>query len=182
MWYFLGRATLTTSNGNLTSLAILDNLSDFAAALPRHGSLLAVDASKRRLGLAGTDPTRALVTALRTIERRGAAADLARIEAVMREREAVGLVLGYPLNMDGSIGPMARAARALATALGTQLGVPVFLQDERLTTFAVKEAMTDGRLPRSKKGQAIDHYAAAVILEDCLRQLDAAPERPMSAS
>ena len=152
-------------------MAILDNLSDFAAALPRSGSLLAVDASRRRLGFAGTDPARSLVTALRTVQRRDAAADLGAVKGLVRERDVAGLVMGYPINMDGSAGPMARGARAFAAMLTRALLLPTFLQDERLTTFAVEEAIAEGRLPRPRKGQPVDHYAAAVILEDCLRGL-----------
>ena len=163
-------------------MAILDNLSDFAAALPQRGSLLGLDASKRRLGLAGTDPARTLVTALRTLERRDAVADLARLRSIAAEREVVGVVMGYPINMDGSIGPMARATKALANAVGKNLMLPIFLQDERLTTFAVEEAIADGRLPRPRKGQPIDHHAAAVILEDCLRDLASLVARSTPAS
>jgi putative Holliday junction resolvase len=135
--------------------------------------------SRRRLGLAGTDPDRRLVTALRTMPRRRLADDLAALGTVVRERAAVGLVLGLPLNMDGSAGPMAQAARSFARELDRALGLPVLLQDERLTTFAVDDAIAAGRLPRPRKGEATDHYAAAVILEDALRSL---PQQPPLAS
>ena len=68
----------------------------------------------------------------------------------------------------------AEQARREAKALARGLGLPVLLQDERLTTFAVEDAIEEGRLPRPKKGQPIDHYAAAVILEDMLRAKAAA--------
>jgi putative Holliday junction resolvase len=94
---------------------------------------------------------------------------VARLAAVIREREVAGLVVGLPLNMDGSEGPMAQAARALARNLEKAFGLPVHLQDERLTTFAVKDAIEEGRLPRPKRrDEPLDHYAAAVILEDVL--------------
>lgn len=141
------------------------------AAWPERGALLALDVSKRRIGLAGTDPDRLLVTPLLTFERASREKDLARIGAQVKERRVVGLVVGLPLNMDGSEGPMAKAARAEAAWLGRALALPVRLQDERLTTFAVEAAIEEGRLPRPKKGQSLDHYAAAVILEDALRAL-----------
>ena len=71
----------------------------------------------------------------------------------MRERQAVGLVVGLPLNMDDSEGPMAKAARAEARRWPRRLGLPVLLQDERLSTFAVEDAIAEGRLPRPRKGQ-----------------------------
>ena len=73
--------------------------------------------------------------------------------------------------MDGSEGLMAKAMRAEAARLANALGFMTLLQDERLSTFAVEDAIAEGRLPRPRKGQAIDHYAAMVILEDALRLL-----------
>ena len=73
--------------------------------------------------------------------------------------------------MDGSEGLMAKAMRAEAARLADVLCLPALLQDERLSTFAVEDAIAEGRLPRPRKGQAIDHYAAMVILEDALRLL-----------
>ncbi len=152
----------------------------FARALPAYGSLLALDVSKRRLGLAGTDLERRLVTPLATLSRGRWEADMERLKLVMRRREAVGFVVGWPLNMDGSEGVQAERARAFATGLGEAFGLPLLLQDERLTTFAVKEAIREGRLPRPKRRSApLDHYAAAVILEDALRAMADCPDRQM---
>jgi putative Holliday junction resolvase len=155
----------------LHALTLCDNAVDFHACLPARGSLLALDVSKRRIGIAGTDIERRLATALTTIERRGANVDLDRLATMVRERRAVGLVIGLPINMDGSEGPMARAMRAEAARLANQLGLPALLQDERLSTFAVEDAIAEGRLPRPRKGQHLDHYAAMVILDDTLRAL-----------
>jgi putative holliday junction resolvase len=152
-------------------LSLCDNAADFRALLPAKGSLLALDVSKRRIGIAGTDQERRLATPVATVERRGAAADLARLAATARERGAVGLVIGLPINMDGSEGPMAKAMRTEAAALAGRLGLPALLQDERLSTFAVEDAIAEGRLPRPRKGQPVDHYAAMIILEDALRAL-----------
>jgi putative Holliday junction resolvase len=165
-------------------LPVLDNLDAFRAALPRVGSLLALDLSKRRIGLAGTDVGRMLVTPLRTLERAGWARDLARLRAAIREREVVGLVLGWPLNMDGSIGPACQAVLATARRLDEALALPILLQDERLTTSAVEFAIEEGRWPRPRRREPIDHLAAAVILEDALRGLRriAADDAPPGAA
>jgi putative Holliday junction resolvase len=155
----------------LHALTLCDNAKDFAVLLPPTGSLLGLDISKRRIGVAGTDHERRLATALTTIPRQGAARDGERLAQLARARQAVGLVVGLPINMDGSDGPMAKAARADAAALARRLGLPVLLQDERLSTFTVKDEIAEGRLPRPRKGQPIDHFAAMVILEDALRAL-----------
>jgi putative holliday junction resolvase len=152
-------------------LSALQDARAFAELLPPRGSLLAIDASKRRLGLAGTDPERRLVTPLATWNRDGR--ELARLEGLIAERGVAALILGLPLNMDGSAGPMAQRARAFAAELHRRFGLPVLLQDERLTTFAVEDAIEEGRLPRPRRGQPLDHFAAAVILEDALRAIAA---------
>ncbi len=143
----------------------------FLAALPPAGSLLALDLSKRRMGLAGTDAGRRLVTPLTTHERRGFSADVDRLRRVALERGVAGLVVGWPLNMDGSVGPRAQACRDWAGAFARALDLPALLQDERLTSAAVEFAIEEGRLPRQRPGAPLDHYAAAVILEDALRAL-----------
>ncbi len=153
-------------------MTIVSTTAAFLGLLPPLGSLLALDASKRRIGLAGTDPGRRLVTPLATFARGTWAEDVARLARVVGEREVAGLIVGLPLNMDGSTGPMAQAARALARNLDAAFGLPVLLQDERLTSFVVRDAIEEGRLPRPRrKGEPLDHYAAAVILEDALRAL-----------
>ena len=143
----------------------------FVRALPDDGSLLALDLSRRRIGLAGTDAGRRLVRPLHTLERRGMAADIARLAALARERRVAALVIGLPLNMDGGEGPAARTMRGWARHIALALDLPVFLQDERLTSEAVRHAIEDGRLARPQPGAPLDHYAAAVILEDALRSL-----------
>lgn len=152
-------------------MSLCDNAAEFRALLPPKGSLLALDLSKRRIGIAGSDHERRLATPLMTLERAGPGKDRERLMRFVSERRAVGLVIGLPINMDDSEGPMAKAMRREASALCLALGLPALLQDERLSTFAVEDAIAEGRLPRPRKGQAVDHYAAMVILEDAMRAL-----------
>ncbi|SNB67873.1 putative holliday junction resolvase [Arboricoccus pini] len=148
---------------------LFDDLPAFISVLPQSGGLLAIDASKRRLGFAGTDPRRLLITPLSTMQRRRLQDDLEAIQARVVERAAVGIVLGLPLNMDGSEGPMAVTARYLGNRLALELALPVLMQDERLTSFAVEDAFAEGRWRRPKRDAPVDHYAAAVILADALK-------------
>lgn len=136
--------------------------------LPPTGSLLALDLSRRRIGLAGTDPDRRLVTPLSTLKRAAMASDIARLGDICARRQVRGLVIGLPLNMDGSQGKMAQTVQGWARHLAAALQLPVYLQDERLSTEAVHQAIAEGRIARPKPGASLDHYAAAVILEDAL--------------
>jgi putative Holliday junction resolvase len=133
---------------------------------------LALDVSKRAIGVAGADAGWRLATPLTTIRRSRLAQDLERLGRIVAERDAAALVLGWPLNMDGSEGPRCRAVRAFAGHLDAALGLPILLWDERLTTFAAEEAAERAGLRGTKRARMLDALAAAAILQDFLNTLD----------
>jgi putative Holliday junction resolvase len=153
----------------------MSTLDDLLAAVRERGDerpgLLALDVSKRALGVAGADPGWRLATPLVTIRRRRFAQDLERLESIMRERAAGALVVGWPLNMDGSEGPRCEAVRAFARSLEAALGLPILLWDERLTTFAAEEAAARAGLRGKKRAGMLDALAAAALLQDFLNAL-----------
>ena len=128
----------------------------------------ALDLGERRIGIAVTDANGMSVHPLRTLERRSFEADLQAIRNALGSREIDCLVVGLPLNMDGSEGPMARHARNLAARLGDALGLEVKFQDERLSSFEAGNRL-GGSMRRRKKKPPIDAVAAVVILEDYLK-------------
>jgi putative Holliday junction resolvase len=156
-------------------LPILSNLEDLLAQLPgperARPGLLALDVSKRAIGVAGADAGWRLATPLATIRRRRWAEDLERLETIIGERAAGALVLGWPLNMDGSEGPRCQAVRAFADRLDLALGLPILLWDERLTTFAAEEAAEQAGLRGRKRAEMLDALAAAAVLQDFLNLL-----------
>jgi putative holliday junction resolvase len=159
----------------LHRLPILSNLEDLLAHVPgpervRPG-LLALDVSKRAIGVAGADAGWLLATPLTTIRRKHSAHDLERLESIIGERAAGALVLGWPLNMDGSEGPRCQAVRAFADKLDAALGLPILLWDERLTTFAAEEAADRANLRGRRRAQMLDALAAAALLQDFLNAL-----------
>jgi len=135
------------------------------------GALLALDLSKRRIGLATCDAGRVMASPLSTIKRKSLLSDAAQIAEIIKQRRIGGLVLGYPLNMDGSEGPACQAVRDTASDLLKDIDLPCLLQDERLTSEAVLDAIDEGRLRRPKKGEDLDHFAATVILQDAIAAL-----------
>jgi putative Holliday junction resolvase len=123
-----------------------------------------------------------LATPLVTIRRRRFAEDLARLDRLLQERTVGGLVIGWPLNMDGSEGPRCQAVRAFADALVRERGLPILLWDERLSTFAAEQAAEQTGLNRNRRADMLDALAAATILQDALDALArsesrAAPQR-----
>ena len=156
-------------------MPILSELEDLLARLRATGEerpgLLALDVSKRAIGVAGADAGWRLATPLTTIRRTTWAQDLERLEGIIGERAAGALVLGWPLNMDGSEGRRCQAVRAFAENLDAALGLPILLRDERLTTFAAEEAAERSGLRGKKRAQMLDALAAAAVLQDVLNTL-----------
>ena len=130
-------------------------------------AIAALDLGARRIGIAVTDADGLSAHPLGTIERRTFAADVEAIRHALGSRKIDCLVVGLPVNMDGTEGPMARHARNVAARLGEALGLAVKLQDERLSSFEAEKRLGNlGR--RGKNKHAIDAVAAAVILETYL--------------
>ena len=135
--------------------------------------LLALDVGDRRVGVAVSDPSGLIASPLAVINRTSKVEDFAKVARFVREQEAAGVVVGHPLNADGSEGPQARRVERYAMALDEALrdeglAVPLVLWDERMSTLRAQEAMiASGRKARARR-QRIDAVAAAVILQDYL--------------
>lgn len=137
--------------------------------MPESGALLGLDPGTKTLGVAACDAGRLIASPVETIARgRTLAPVLDRLFALYDARACVGLVVGLPLNMDGSEGPRAQSARALAANIVARRDVPVALQDERLTTAQAERAMIAADLSRAKRALAIDSAAAALILQTAM--------------
>ena len=132
---------------------------------------MALDVSKRAIGVAGADPDWQLATPLVTIKRTKLLADIKRLQALITEREAGALVIGLPLNMDGSEGPRCQAIRQFAKDLDRSLDLPMLLWDERLTTFGAEERADEMGLKGKKKAELLDAIAASLILEDMFQAM-----------
>ena len=130
-------------------------------------AIAALDLGARRIGIAVTDADGLSAHPLCTIERRSFGADKEAIHRALGSREIECLVIGLPVNMDGSEGPMARHARNFAARLAAAMSIEVKLQDERLSSFEAEQRLRNA-VQRGKKKKAIDAVAAAVILENYL--------------
>jgi putative Holliday junction resolvase len=129
---------------------------------------LGVDVGRARVGLALADDVLRTARPLRAVPRRAGAATLAEIAEAAREYEVERLVVGLPLNMDGTEGASARDARAFAARLGEALGLPVDFHDERLSTFEAETRLRDRGFSAKDRRSRVDAEAAAVILQGWL--------------
>jgi putative Holliday junction resolvase len=152
-------------------MAVILPLVEAAAHWPPRGTLLGLDLGSKTIGVASSDPDRKLAAGVTTIARKNFTADASRLLALAAERAAVGVVLGLPINMDGSEGPRAQATRAFARNLAKLTDLPIALWDERLSTAAVERELIGADVSRKKRAAVIDQHAAAYILQGALDRL-----------
>ena len=137
------------------------------------GPLLGLDPGTKTLGLAISDATRLIASPLTTIRRKKFTPDATRLLDLYRENAASALIVGLPLNMDGSAGPRVQSVRDFCTNLMRLEDVPVFQWDERLSTAAVTRQMIDADVSRATRAEMVDAQAAAYILQGVLDRLRA---------
>jgi len=152
-------------------MALILPLVEAAAHWPPRGALLGLDLGSKTIGVASSDPDRKLAAGVETIARKNFTADARRLLALAAERAAVGLVLGLPVNMDGTEGPRAQSTRAFARNLAKLTEMPIALWDERLSTAAVERELIAADVSRAKRAAVINQHAAAYILQGALDRL-----------
>src|SRR5436190_10794342 len=144
-------------------------------SLPPTGKLLGLDLGTKTIGVAVSDGMRYSATPLETIKRTKFTADAARLLELIAENQAVALVLGLPLNMDGTEGPRAQSTRTFARNLTQKTDVPVLFWDERLSTSAVTRMLIEADTRRDKRAEVVDKLAASYILQGFLDRLRISP-------
>lgn len=146
-------------------------LIEAASVWPDQGALIGLDLGTKTIGVAVSDPARRVATGVETILRKAFTADAARLLSLAAERRVVGLVLGLPVNMDGSEGPRAQSTRAFARNLAGRTELPIAFWDERLSTAAVERELIAADVSRAKRSKVIDEHAAIFILQGALDRL-----------
>lgn len=151
--------------------ALILPLIDAVTHWPERGALVGLDLGTKTIGVAVSDPDRRLATGVGTIQRRAFKADAARLVTMAVERNAVGFVLGLPVNMDASEGPRAQSTRAFARNFSRLTDLAIALWDERLSTAAVERELIGTDMSRARRAEVIDEHAAIFILQGALDRL-----------
>jgi len=151
-------------------LSIVD-IAALHVSLAPGARLLGFDLGEKTIGLALSDTSRSVATPMETLPRGKFSNDAVRIEKIIAEHNVGGLIVGLPLNMDGSDGPSAQSARAFARNFAARSAVPIVMQDERLSTAAVTRALIDADASRKRRSEVVDKMAAAYILQGALDRL-----------
>lgn len=150
---------------------ITTQAAEFRGGLPQGGALMALDLGTQTIGTAFCDAGWRFASPGKTLRRGKFGADRDLLAALVRERSVKGVVIGLPLNMDGSEGPRAQSSRAYARNLSAALSLPVLLWDERWSTASAEGALIAQDMSRAKRADRIDAAAAAVILQAAIDAL-----------
>ena len=130
--------------------------------------IFGLDVGTRTVGVAVSDALGMTAQPLTTLRRTGLRANLAELRRLAETHKVRQAVVGLPLNMDGTEGPSAAAARAFGEALAQALDIPVEYQDERLSTVAAQRALLEADVSRARRREVVDQVAAALILQTWL--------------
>ena len=133
--------------------------------------LLGLDLGEKTIGVALSDRLLTVATPMQTLKRGKFAADAARLDIIISEQGVGGLVVGLPLNMDGTDGPSAQSARAFGRNWVNHSPLPLLFQDERLSTSAVTRTLLEADTSRKRRAEVVDKMAAAYILQIALDRL-----------
>ncbi len=144
------------------------NPSDLALTLASGARLLALDLGEKTIGLALSDPTRTVATALETLRRTAFTKDAEKLKALIAKHGIGGVVIGLPVNMNGTEGPRCQSVRAFAQSLERLIAEPIALWDERLSTMAVTRTLVEADMSRRRRAEVVDKLAAAYILQGFL--------------
>ena len=146
-------------------------LRDLFSRLKPGGRLLGIDLGTKTLGLALSDPALRIASPLTTLGRTKLSKDLQALEKLIESNSVGGIVLGLPINMDGTEGPRAQSTRAFYVQLRKNFPMPVALWDERLSTAAVNRTLLAADISRRRRAQVVDKLAAAYILQGALDRM-----------
>jgi putative holliday junction resolvase len=146
-------------------------IEELPALLQPEARLLGLDVGTKTIGMALSDVTRSVATAFHTVRRTKFTEDVVAIETAIGEHGVGAVVIGLPLNLDGSEGPRAQSTRAFARNLAARIAVPILFWDERLSTAAVERHLIEADASRKRRAEVIDRMAAAYILQGALDRL-----------
>ena len=141
------------------------------SGLPVSGRIVALDPGTKRVGLAVSDVDRVIATPLAIIQRTSWKKLLLQVKDTLAEFDAAALIVGLPYNFDGTESEMTAEAREMARKFSLSLDVPVFLQDERATTYEARGRLWKSGIEKDEMRRVLDSEAAAIILTDLLDRL-----------
>lgn len=150
---------------------ILPDITSFLAALPPFRAIIGLDLGDKTIGIAVSDLRRSIATPTEVIRRTKFTEDAVKLLKIIADRNIAGIILGLPLNMDGSEGPRVQSTHAFARNLARLRDLPITYWDERLSTVAAERALIEADTSRKRRKEVIDQVAAGYILQGALDRM-----------
>jgi len=151
---------------------MINDSKQFREIIPLKNSILGIDLGKKRTGIAVSDINQKIASPLKVIENMKFNEILNILEKIVTERNICAIIVGDPINMDGSIGPKSQSSRSFIKNLSKELDIPILLWDERLTTVSAERSLLEADISRKKRQKVIDKIAASIILQNFLDYLN----------
>ena len=150
---------------------IINDILQFSIALQARKPILGLDLGEKTIGIAISDITRSIATGLTTLRRQKFLSDAQKLKTLALERQVVGIILGLPINMNGSEGPRAQSTRSFAKNLSKIIELPISFWDERLSSSAAEQVLLQADSSRKTRSKVIDYVAATYILQGALDRM-----------
>ncbi len=147
---------------------LIENQEEFTKNLPREGRVLGLDLGETTIGMALSDAGRSIASPLSTIERSKFSKDVEKLSAVIATHKIIALVIGYPINMDGTKGARAQSTITFISNISKKISLPMLLWDERFSTMAVEKMMIEADMSRKRRAELVDKLAASYMLQGYL--------------
>ena len=147
---------------------MIDDSNNFREIIPKNKTILCLDLGKKRIGLAISDVNQKIASPYDVIKEKKFSEVLEIIKNLVKEFDIGSIIVGDPINMDGSLGPKSQSSRSFIANINKDIHIPILLWDERLSTVAAEKSLIEANISRKKRGEVIDKIAANIILQNFL--------------
>ena len=154
---------------------MINDSNNFREIIPNNKTILCLDLGKKRIGLAISDINQKIASPYDVIKEKKFSEILIILKNLIKKFDIGSIIIGDPLNMDGSLGPKSQSSRSFISNISKDIDIPILLWDERLSTIAAEKSLIEADISRKKRGEVIDKIAANIILQSFLDFLNSNP-------
>ncbi|MDC0071260.1 MAG: Holliday junction resolvase RuvX [Alphaproteobacteria bacterium] len=154
---------------------MINDSNNFREIIPNNKTILCLDLGKKRIGLAISDINQKIASPYDVIKEKKFSEILIILKNLIKKFDIGSIIIGDPINMDGSLGPKSQSSRSFISNISKDIDIPILLWDERLSTIAAEKSLIEADISRKKRGEVIDKIAANIILQSFLDFLNSNP-------
>ena len=147
---------------------MINDSNNFREIIPNNKTILCLDLGKKRIGLAISDINQKIASPYDVIKEKKFSEILIILKNLIKKFDIGSIIIGDPINMDGSLGPKSQSSRSFISNISKDIDIPILLWDERLSTIAAEKSLIEADISRKKRGEVIDKIAANIILQSFL--------------